>query len=319
MDLRQLRSLVYIADSGSLSRAAEMLRTSQPALSQHLKHLEAELGVELLHRHARGVTLTDLGHIFCEHARTILKDVERARDSVAYLSESPRGKVSLGFPTSVCRGLTPRLIHAVSERYPNISLHVLEGLSGTLDEWVQAGRLDVALLYDNKAFANIDLTDVMLEDLMLIANVRDPILRRGEISFSELQALPLVLPSKQHVLRNLIERLSARENITPNVAIDCDSLTGMIELVRRGYMTVLPHFALLDEIERKEVGAIPILNPTPSWRLSVVVSQRTINMRSAQVIAETLIEMIKSLVADGTWRHRSLGIERSARAAPRGR
>jgi DNA-binding transcriptional LysR family regulator len=64
MDFRQLRSLVYVADCGSLSRAAEILRTSQPSLSQHIKHLEAELGVQLLHRHSRGVTLTELGHSF---------------------------------------------------------------------------------------------------------------------------------------------------------------------------------------------------------------------------------------------------------------
>ena len=304
MDLRQLRSLIYIADCGSLSRAAEILRTSQPSLSQQIKHLEAELGVELLHRHARGVTLTELGHAFCAHARTIMKDVERAKEAITTQSDSPTGKVLVGLPTSACRGITPHLIRIVSEKYPNISLHILEGLTGTLDEWVQLGRLDVALLYDHKAFANIDPTEIMLEDLMLIAGKGNPILRRAEIQFSELQALPIVLPSNQHVLRNLIERLAARENIVPNVVIDCDSLTGIIQLVRNGYMTVMPHFAMLEEIDRGEVDAIAIKNPTPFWRLSTIVSQRTINSRSAQVVAKTLVETIRSMVEDGIWRTR---------------
>jgi DNA-binding transcriptional LysR family regulator len=304
MDLRQLRSLVHIADCGSLSRAAEILRTSQPSLSQHVKHLEAELGVELLHRHARGVTLTELGHAFCAHARTIMKDVERAKEEITAKSNSPSGKVSVGLPTSACRGIASHLMRVVSDEYPNISLHILEGMTGTLDEWVQLGRLDVALLYDHKAFANIDPTEIMLEDLMLMAGKGNPILRRDHISFSELQALPIVLPSNQHVIRNLIERLAARENIVPNVVIDCDSLPGIIDLVRNGYMTVMPHFAMLEEINRNEVGAVAITNPTPFWRLSTIVSQRTINSRSAQVVAKTLVDVIQALVADGTWQAR---------------
>lgn len=304
MDLRQLRSLVYIADCGSLSRAAEILRTSQPSLSQQIKHLEAELGVELLHRHARGVTLTELGHAFCAHARTIMKDVERAKEAITTQSASPAGKVSIGLPTSACRGIAPHLIRNVSDKYPNISLHILEGMTGTLDEWVQLGRLDVALLYDHKAFANIEPTEIMLEDLMLMANKGNPILQRAAISFSELQALPIVLTSNQHVLRNLVERLAARENIVPNVVIDCDSLPGIIQLVRNGYMTVMPHFAMLEEINRDEIGAIPITNPTPFWRLSTIVSQRTINAKSAQVVAKTLVETIQSMVADGIWQAR---------------
>lgn len=304
MDLRQLRSLVYIADCGSLSRAAEILRTSQPSLSQQIKHLEAELGVELLHRHARGVTLTELGHAFCAHARTIMKDVERAKEEITARADSPSGKVSVGLPTSACRGIASHLIRIVSDKYPNISLHILEGMTGTLDEWVQLGRLDVALLYDHKAFANIDPTEIMLEDLMLMAGKGNPILQRAQISFSELQTLPIVLPSNQHVIRNLIERLAARENILPNVVIDCDSLPGIIDLVRNGYMTVMPHFAMLEEINRNEVGAVAITNPTPFWRLSTIVSQRTINSRSAQVVAKTLVETIQSMVADGTWQAR---------------
>jgi LysR family nitrogen assimilation transcriptional regulator len=304
MDLRQLRSLVYIADCGSFSRAAEILRTSQPSLSQQIKHLEAELGVELLHRHARGVTLTELGHAFCAHARTIMKDVEQAKEEITAQADSPSGKVSVGLPTSACRGIASHLIRLVSDKYPNISLHILEGMTGTLDEWVQLGRLDVALLYDHKAFANIDPTEIMLEDLMLMAGKGNPILQRAQISFSELQALPIVLPSNQHVIRNLIERLAARENIVPNVVIDCDSLPGIIDLVRNGYMTVMPHFAMLEEINRNEVGAVAITNPTPFWRLSTIVSQRTINSRSAQFVAKTLVETIRTLVADGTWQAR---------------
>lgn len=304
MDLRQLRSLVHISDCGSLSRAAEILRTSQPSLSLQIKNLEAELGVELLSRHARGVTLTELGRLFCEHARTILKDVQRAKETIATQAKSPIGRVSVGLPTSACRGVSSQLMRTVAKNYPNVALHIVEAMSGTLDEWIQLGRLDVALLYDHKAFPNVAWTEMMVEDLMLIAGRNNPVLRRNSVPFRELEHLPIVLPGHTHVIRNVVERLAAREGITPNVVIDSDSLTAISQLVRAGYMTVMPHFAMVDEIERGEMGAVSIVDPTPSWRLSVVVSQRTINARSSEVVATTLAEVIQEMVETGLWRAR---------------
>ena len=304
MDLKQLRSLIHIADCGSLSRAAEILRTSQPSLSLQIKHLEAELGIELLNRHARGVTLTDLGHIFCEHARTILKDVERAKDTISTHVRSPTGKVSVGLPTSACRGVSSRLIQAVAQKYPNISVHIVEAMTGTLDEWVQLGRLDVALLYDHKAFENVAWTEMMVEDLMLIAAKGNAILLRETVRFEELKDLPLVLPGKTHVLRYVIERISARMGVEPNVAIESDSLTAISQMVSLGYMTIMPHFAMMDEIRRGEMEAVSIVEPTPSWRMSVVVSKRTINARSSKAVATTLAEEIRSMVENGIWKAR---------------
>jgi DNA-binding transcriptional LysR family regulator len=302
MDLRQLRSLIHIADCGSLSRAAEILRTSQPSLSLQIKHLEAELGVELLNRHARGVTLTELGHLFCEHARTILKDVERAKDTVATHMKSPTGKVSVGLPTSACRGLSSRLIQSVVQRYPNISVHIVEAMTGTLDEWVQLGRLDVALLYDHKAFENVAWTEMMVEDLMLIAASGNPLCNRESVMFEELRDIPLVLPGKTHVLRYVIDRISTRLGMEPNIALESDSLTAIAQMVSLGYMTIMPHFAMMDEIARGEMKAMPIVDPTPSWRLSVVVSKRTINARSSRAVATTLAEEIHSMVESGFWK-----------------
>jgi LysR family transcriptional regulator, nitrogen assimilation regulatory protein len=302
MDLKQLRSLIHISDCGSLSRAAEMMHTSQPALSLQIKNLEMELGVELLHRHARGVTLTDLGRVFCEHARSILKDVERAKDMIATQGKSPTGRVSVGLPTSACRGVSSELIMRVADHFPNISLHIVEAMTGTLDEWVQLGRLDVALLYDHKAFENVAWTEMMIEDLMLVAGCADPIVKRSAIRFVELETLPIVLPGTHHVLRNIIDHTGARLGVKPNVVIDSDSLTAISQLVRCGYMTIMPHFAMLEEINRGEMRAIPITDPIPSWRLSVVVSQRTINTRASEAVAGALADVIHSMVDRGIWK-----------------
>lgn len=302
MDLKQLRTFVQIADCGSLSKAAEILRISQPSLSLQIKNLESELGVNLLNRHARGVTPTEVGHVFCEHARSILKDVEHAKETVSSHSKNPSGKVSVGLPTSACRGLSPYLISTVAERYPNLSLHIVEAMTGTLDEWLQLGRLDVALLYNHKAFEHVAWTEMMAEDLLLIVSSSNPLVRRKSVPFRSLENMRIVLPGRPHVLRLVIERIAARANANVSTIVDSDSLTAIIQLVRLGYVTILPHFAVADEIARGEMVAIPLVNPVPSWRLSVVVSQRTINLRASEVVATSLAEVIRSMVQSGVWK-----------------
>jgi LysR family nitrogen assimilation transcriptional regulator len=89
MELRQLRYFVAIVDHGSLSRAALVLHVAQPALTQQLRQLEDELGAQLLHRSAQGVTSTDAGRLFYQHALAILKQVADARSAVAQSTERP--------------------------------------------------------------------------------------------------------------------------------------------------------------------------------------------------------------------------------------
>ena len=306
MDLRQLRYFAQVAESGNVSRAAEVLRIAQPSLSQQMRNLEDELGVELLFRHARGVTPTELGLRFYEHARRILQEVERAKEVMRSQATSPSGRISVGLPTSACRGLSLPLHRMMSEALPNITLHIVEAMTGTLDEWIQSGRLDVALLYDHKAFEHVAWTEMMIEDLMFIVPAGHSLASRHEISFRQVfqQALPVVLPGRPNVLRAVIEQIAARNDVTPT-ATDCESLPAIAELVRaRAFAAIMPHFAFAAEIERGEMVAIPIVDPTPSWRLSVVVSQRTLNARGSEAVAEILASVIAGLVERSVWRAR---------------
>ncbi|WP_127092184.1 LysR family transcriptional regulator [Aquabacter cavernae] len=307
MDFRQLKYFVQIAENGNFSRAAEVLRISQPSLSQQMKHLEEELGVDLLVRHARGVTTTELGQQFYDHARRILQEVDRAKDVIRSQSTNPSGRVSVGLPTSACRGLSHPLFQAIARRQPNITLHLVEAMTSYLDDYIQAGRLDVALLYDHKAFEHVAWTEMMSEDLMLCVAPDHPLASRDAIGFGELLEHLVVLPGRPNVLRTVMEQHAARHNGTLN-AIDCDSLPAIVKMVCcSGHAAVMPHFAFTEEIGHGQVVALPIVDPTPSWRLSVVVSQRTMNVRGSQAVAEVLADVIAGMVEAGAWRARLLG------------
>jgi LysR family nitrogen assimilation transcriptional regulator len=308
MDLRQLRYFVQIAESGNFSRAAEVLRVAQPSLSQQIKQLEEELGAKLLIRHARGVTTTEQGLQFYDHARRIIQEVDHARDNVRSQTLAPSGRISVGLPTSACRGLSLPLFDVMAVRLPNVTLHLVEAMTGYLDELIQAGRLDVALLYDHKAFEHVAWTEMMTEDLMLFVAKGNSLAKHKSISFKRLfEHERVALPGRPNVLRVVIEQLAARHEIKLNVK-DCDSLPAIAKLVCiSNYMAVMPHFAFTDEIERGEMIAIPIVNPTPSWNLSVVVSQRTLNARGSEAVARVMADLIADMVEKGAWRARLRG------------
>ena len=103
METRYLRSFLKIAETGSITRAAESLGIAQPSLSQQLLRLEDEIGVSLFSRTARGVTLTDSGRLFQEHARQLLRVVDTAVEDIRHLDDDPVGDVILAVPYSISR------------------------------------------------------------------------------------------------------------------------------------------------------------------------------------------------------------------------
>ena len=302
MDLKQLRYVVQIVDSGSVSKAAEFLRVAQPSLSLQLRTVEEELGVKLLVRHARGVSPTEDGRVFVEHARKVLREMNQFREVLSSTSTNPTGRVTVGLPTSACRGLSVPLIEAAAAAYPGIKLHIVEAMTGSLDEWIESGKLDIALLYNHKAYDNVAWTEMMVEDLMMIASADSEYAHLDQVQFASLSEMPLVLPGLPNTLRHVLEHLAMRLDMEIGAAIDCDSLQGIIELVKAGYVTVFPSFGMSHMISSGNFRAVPIVNPTPNWRLSVVLSKRTANTHCSRAIVQLLAETIRSMVQEKRWR-----------------
>src|SRR5262245_19763197 len=106
MELRQLRYFVGVAEAGSLLKASSRLHVAQPALGQQVAALEDELGSKLFERSSRGMSLTEAGRTFLEHAKAVLANVERARAAVRETAAVPRGEVVIGFPTTIALAAT---------------------------------------------------------------------------------------------------------------------------------------------------------------------------------------------------------------------
>jgi len=260
MNLRHLRYFVAIVDHGSMVKASDALFVAQSALSQHMRNLESELGVQLLLRTGRGVVPTEAGQDFLQRARAILALVEEAQRALREQSATPQGNVTLGLPPSVSAMLAVPLILRMQQELPKVALRVAEGMSGYVLDWLQAGVVDLGLVYGAQRAPGIVMTELYTERLYLITPpAATPV---GELRFAELEGQPLILPGRQHGLRDMVDRLARERRISLNVRVELDAMTQMKALVRHGVgCTVLPLAAVQEEIERGELHAVPIVEP----------------------------------------------------------
>ena len=167
MDLKRLRYFVCVSELGSFTLAARHLGIAQPALSRHIRQLEAECGSQLLRRNGRGAELSEVGRTVLDHARSLLEQIDRLEAGLKAAKGAPAGAVNLGMPPSVCMILVEPLFHRVRRDYPGIRLHISEAFSGDVREWLVGGRLDIGVLYSPGRAANLVGQHLLIEDLFL--------------------------------------------------------------------------------------------------------------------------------------------------------
>jgi len=231
MDLKQIEYFVHVAELGSFTRAATVLRVAQPALSRQVRSLEVELRQPLFDRNGRGVTLTEAGKRLLAHGRGILQQVERAKLDLEDQRGAASGRLAIGLPPSVSRMLTGPLVETFRKRFPKATLTVVEGLSTYALEWLVLGRIDCAVVYNVTPAAAIDLTPVLDEPLYLVS-------ARGRaadrpIALAKVAELELVIPSRPHSIRMLLETALAGTGVKPRVGLEIESVPAILDLVER--------------------------------------------------------------------------------------
>ncbi|RYG79331.1 MAG: LysR family transcriptional regulator [Alphaproteobacteria bacterium] len=290
MDLRQLRYFVEITDQGSFSKASRALSIAQPALSRQIKMLEEELGTPLYYRNGRGVEMTTAGELFLVHARVVLERIHQATREITSLHGMPRGVVTLGLPPSVSSVVLSALTMTLAERYPLIKLRVEEGFSGNVAEWLQSGKVDIAIVYEDRSTASFIFEKLLTEHLML---VHHPSMKVPETVTAEtLAPIPLALPMSNHGLRRLVESGLAAYGYRPTVKFELDSLLVLKDLAIRGAAaTILPYGSVASEVEGGLLKVTPVTKP---WLTRVMVLAMA-NGRPLDATHRAVVRVIRDL------------------------
>jgi DNA-binding transcriptional LysR family regulator len=170
MELRHLRYFIAVAEEGHITRAAERLGMQQPPLSQRIKAIELELDVQLFHRRARGVDLTEAGRAFLANARAILAQLDHTLETTRRTARGEEGQITVGIvPTSPFHPFVPRAIRAFREAYPLVSLRLEERLGEELIELVRKEQIDAAIVRTIPADKDGLVINTLLDEPMLVA------------------------------------------------------------------------------------------------------------------------------------------------------
>ncbi|MCU0688491.1 MAG: LysR family transcriptional regulator [Phycisphaerales bacterium] len=242
MELTALRQFVAICRARHVTRAAREMGVTQSALSAMLKRLEAELGSELLHRTARGVSPTEAGQVFLRHAEETIRSAEAGTRAVREIAGLQRGSLRLGGGATAVSYILPPVISAFRAKHPGVTFYVREAGSGAVAAAVASGDLDIGIvtLPLSKAEAGeLIVTPLVDDELRLI----DPP-RRGPGGLSagasdtfrwrDLEGVPVIAFEAGTAVRAVIDDAARAAGVRLNVVMELRSIEGIKGMVAAG-------------------------------------------------------------------------------------
>lgn len=298
MELKQLSYFLGIAESGSFSKAAVRLSVAQPILSRQIKLLESELGVELLYRNGRGVVLSEAGKLLENYAQTVISLVGKAQSEISSLRAVPQGRVAIAMPPSIGWMLTGPLVLRCREVFPDILLHLAEGFSGHVAEWLSTGRVDIGIVYQAPRLSTLATEPLLSDELILLGAVDDPAGLGGDsVATGRLADIPVILPARPHGLRLLIDAELEKLGVSANIVFEVDAMPSTLSLVERGVgYTVLSEGAVKHLLKAGRIRSWSLTEPTLRRELLLATSTQRPMSVATRLVARLIREEVQTIL-----------------------
>ena len=274
-----------------MSRASENLGMTQPALSRQIRQLEQELRSDLFYRHGRGVSLTPSGIKLKEVAVQVLEQLALVSQEIQEDSAKENGVVTLGVPPSIGATLCAPLSSGFAKIYPQARLRIREGFSGSLSEMLEAGQLDLAILYDARRRRDLLVTPLIRESLYLITP-RQGEARTLDVGWEDVRTATLILPGPENGMRRVIERAAKDADVSLTIRLEIDSVPAIRQLVATGAgASILPYGAVHAEVRAGILDA-RVVRERGMEALLVVATPRS------KPVTRTVRSLIKAIEAE---------------------
>jgi len=303
MDFKQLRAFLTVAETGNVTRAAEVLHLVQPAVSRQIRLLEEDVGTALFERERHGMVLTQAGKALVAHARRAMQELDRARlEITATTTAGLSGLVTLGLLPSTADIISGGLIAAVASAYPGIRVRLTVGYAGTLLHWLESGEVDAALLYGAERSASIKTTRLVEEPLWVVGPKNAGLRPDRAMPLVSLVGHPLILPSAPHGIRALVEHACAVAGVSLQISAETNALSVQRALVLGGHgWTILPPIAVADDLRAGSLSGAPLTDP-PILR-SIVLGLPVNRPTGPHVhrTIELLIQEMQQAIDSGIW------------------
>ena len=248
MDFNSLQYFKTVAKYENMSRAAEKLHMSQPALSKSISLLEQSLGVELFDRHGRSIKLNGYGKFFLERAEFIIKEFERAKEDLANLVSPGHGEVSIGFMHTLGLEVIPSLMREVKNVYPYMKFQLTQSNSSFVLKRLELGELDLCLISSLDTHVGIVWEKLWDEQLFLIVPKGHPLSKKKSVKVADFANEPFISIKKGNSLRKTVDGLFKKEGFQLNVAFEGEEVHTVASLVESGLgVSLIPQIKGLDQ------------------------------------------------------------------------
>lgn len=269
MELRHLRYFVAVAEELNFSRAAERLHIAQPPLSQQIRSLENELGVQLISRNERPIRLTEAGLALFEQAGSLLSRLDEIVASVQRIGKGQTGSIRVSFVGSATYDFLPQIFRRFREEYPNVELGLLEMGAMPQIEKLRHREIDVGFMrtsVEDEAFQTLALLE---EPLMVALPEAHPLAAKTRVKLSGLKGEPFIGFPAATAFGGYLLKVCREAGFIPNVVQETVEIQTAISLVSAGVgLTLAP--ASLQKVGRSGVIYKPIAAPVPKSTLYAV-------------------------------------------------
>lgn len=303
MDLKHLRAFLTVAETGSVTRAADILHLVQPAVSRQIRLLEEDVGAPLFARERHGMSLTEAGQALVGYAQRAILELDRARAEIGAAAQSGvRGLVTLGLLPSTVDILSSALVAAVSARYPGIRVRIAIGYAGTLAQWLESGEVDAALLYGAERSSGLQTIPLVEEPLWVIGPPQARLRKNRPVALARLATHKVVLPSAPHGIRTLVEHACAVAQVTLDISAETNALSVQRALVLGGHgLTLLPPIAVADDLRSHRLSGAPLADPAISRTMVLGLPANRPTARHVRHTVDLLAQAARQAIEAGTW------------------
>jgi len=251
MELRHLRYFLAVGEALNFTKAAAQLRVAQPALSRQVQDLEDEIGVDLMKRSPRGVTLTAEGKLFLDEVRELLKRADESVEKVRALARGEYGELHVGYAPSPTVEILPPALAAFQKAVPRVKVLLHDLSSDELIAGLRNGTLELAITVEpaGEQTAGIEFEVLSTQPLWVAMTAAHSFARLKSIPLEKMAAETLVGLSRKDYPEyyRFLERLFATIHAKPRIAVECDSASSLITEVEagRGIALASPNFKLV--------------------------------------------------------------------------
>jgi LysR family transcriptional regulator, nitrogen assimilation regulatory protein len=313
------RLFVELAETGSITRLALRRNVAQPQISRQISELEELYGGRLFVRHGRGVALSELGRWALPQIRAWLAATDQLENDIRSGSGVPVGEVRIAVMPSAVRPLATSLLSQVRERYPLVRLSVREGQGGQIDDWIESGKVDIAVGYRHQTELRENDEVLAQVESYLVGPPGDTVTSKPTVRFDALAKLSLILPCRPSAWRDALDTVSRQRGHALNVVAEADSLLMQRELVARGVChTVLGPLAIADDVRSGVLQAARIVQPALARQIVLSRHARSAASLAHRVVADLIRESAAAIVSAAPGNHQAMARKPLVGAVPRG-